>query len=98
MGLPIRLLALCSRPEELVAQVAAALPANAKCAVFDAVTSNTAIVLPIRELVELCHSRQGAVWSAAQEGRCISLWLSTSVWLVQLMAVVPAPAFEAPCA
>ncbi len=47
----------CSRPEELVARVAAALPANAKFAVFDAVTSNTAIVLPIRELVQLCHSR-----------------------------------------
>ncbi|PRW58839.1 L-cysteine desulfhydrase 1 isoform X2 [Chlorella sorokiniana] len=46
-----------SRPEELVAQVAAALPANAKLAVFDAVTSNTAIVLPIWELVQLCHSR-----------------------------------------
>lgn len=58
-----------SRPEELVAQVAAALPANAKYAVFDAVTSNTAIVLPIPELVELCHSRQGAVRLAAPEGR-----------------------------
>ena len=69
MGLPIRLLALCSRPEELVAQVAAALPANAKYAVFDAVTSNTAIVLPIPELVELCHSRQGAVRLAAPERR-----------------------------
>lgn len=51
---------LCSGPEELVAQVAAALPAHAKLAVFDAVTSNTAIVLPIRELVQLCHSRQGS--------------------------------------
>jgi selenocysteine lyase/cysteine desulfurase len=40
-----------------LAQVAAALPLNAKFAVFDAVTSNTAIQLPIRELVQLCHSR-----------------------------------------
>ncbi|KAL4426688.1 hypothetical protein ABPG77_004744 [Micractinium sp. CCAP 211/92] len=46
-----------SRPEELVEQVSAAMPPNARFAVFDAVTSNTAIVLPIGQLVELCHSR-----------------------------------------
>lgn len=49
----------CSRPEELVEQVSAAMPPNARFAVFDAVTSNTAIVLPIGQLVELCHSRWG---------------------------------------
>ena len=39
--------------------MAAALPASTKLAVFDAVTSNTAIVLPIKQLVQLCHSRWG---------------------------------------
>lgn len=37
--------------------MAAALPLACKFAVFDAVTSNTAILLPIRELVQLCHER-----------------------------------------
>eukprot|EP00241_Pyramimonas_parkeae_P015782 CAMPEP_0114311158 /NCGR_PEP_ID=MMETSP0059-20121206/19663_1 /TAXON_ID=36894 /ORGANISM="Pyramimonas parkeae, Strain CCMP726" /LENGTH=496 /DNA_ID=CAMNT_0001435289 /DNA_START=134 /DNA_END=1624 /DNA_ORIENTATION=- len=37
--------------------VADSLPARAKLAVFDAVTSNTAVVLPIQHLVRLCHSR-----------------------------------------
>ncbi|EFN57782.1 hypothetical protein CHLNCDRAFT_21267, partial [Chlorella variabilis] len=46
-----------SSAEELVAQVAAAMPAGTKLAVFDAVTSNTAIRLPIQQLVQLCHSR-----------------------------------------
>eukprot|EP00887_Chlorella_sp_A99_P000749 scaffold5.g749.t1 len=42
---------------QLVRQVAEALPPSARLAIFDAVTSNTAVVLPIRELVSLCHSR-----------------------------------------
>ncbi|KAL4425559.1 hypothetical protein ABPG75_009575 [Micractinium tetrahymenae] len=46
-----------SSPEEVVEQVAAALPPNTRFAVFDAVTSNTAILLPICQLVELCQSR-----------------------------------------
>jgi selenocysteine lyase/cysteine desulfurase len=40
-----------------VEQVAAALPRGARLAVFDAVTSNTALVLPLEQLVQLCHSR-----------------------------------------
>ncbi|KAL4860004.1 putative L-cysteine desulfhydrase 1 [Chlorella vulgaris] len=46
-----------SSPSQLVGQAAAALPEGTRLAVFDAVTSNTAIVLPIQELVQLCHSR-----------------------------------------
>lgn len=46
-----------SSPDELVAQVAAALPATTKLAVFDAVTSNTGVVLPIEGLVALCKER-----------------------------------------
>jgi hypothetical protein len=48
---------ICSGPEEILAVVAEQMPASTKLAVFDAVTSNTAVVLPIQELVELCHSR-----------------------------------------
>ena len=46
-----------SSPAELVSQVAAALPPGARFAVFDAVTSNTAVVLPLAELVTLCQGR-----------------------------------------
>ena len=56
--------AACSSAEELVAQVAAAMPAGTKLAVFDAVTSNTAIRLPIQQLVQLCHSR----WAGRSRG------------------------------
>jgi selenocysteine lyase/cysteine desulfurase len=40
-----------------VEAVAAALPPATRLAVFDAVTSNTALVLPLEALVELCHAR-----------------------------------------
>ena len=33
------------------------MPHNTKLAVFDAVTSNTAVALPVERLVELCRSR-----------------------------------------
>jgi len=33
------------------------LPSHTRLAVFDAVTSNTALVLPIKELIQLCKSR-----------------------------------------
>lgn len=33
------------------------LPEGAKLAVFDAVTSNTALVLPLQELVAVCKAR-----------------------------------------
>lgn len=55
-------------PADIVSQVAAALPPNARLAVFDAVTSNTALLLPLRELVQLCHSRWG-VRRAGQWGQ-----------------------------
>ena len=44
-------------PAELVKLVEETLPQNAKLAIFDAITSNTAIVLPLKELVEICHKR-----------------------------------------
>ncbi len=44
-------------PDEVVAVVAASLPAGARLAVFDAVTSNTALVLPLPQLVQLCRTR-----------------------------------------
>ncbi|GAB4816736.1 hypothetical protein N2152v2_003782 [Parachlorella kessleri] len=46
-----------ARSEDIVQQVAAALPQNARLAVFDAVTSSTALRLPLEELIQLCHSR-----------------------------------------
>ncbi|KAF8066328.1 CPK24 [Scenedesmus sp. PABB004] len=46
-----------SGPQAVVDAVAASLPAGARLAVFDAVTSNTALVLPLPELVALCRSR-----------------------------------------
>ncbi|KNC77691.1 hypothetical protein SARC_09853 [Sphaeroforma arctica JP610] len=42
---------------DFVALVERELPVNAKVAVFDHVTSNTAIILPIQELTDLCHRR-----------------------------------------
>lgn len=66
---------LCSCPEDLVEQVAAALPPTTRFAVFDAVTSNTAVVLPTRQLVELCHSR----WArhVVVCGHWASCWLAS---------------------
>ena len=76
----------CSRPDELLAQVAAALPPNTKFAVFDAVTSNTAIQLPIRELVQLCHSR----WAmpAVPAGMGLMRPLLASAGMRSLLAVL----------
>jgi isopenicillin-N epimerase len=42
---------------DVLALVRNTLPAHAKLAVFDAVTSNTALVLPIAELAQLCRER-----------------------------------------
>ncbi|KAG1675643.1 hypothetical protein FOA52_002352 [Chlamydomonas sp. UWO 241] len=46
-----------STPDEMVALVAATMPAHTRLAVFDAVTSNTALALPIEALVALCKER-----------------------------------------
>ncbi|WIA22809.1 hypothetical protein OEZ86_009760 [Tetradesmus obliquus] len=46
-----------SGPEQLLEVMTDSLPQNAKLAVFDAVTSNTALVLPIKQLVQLCKDR-----------------------------------------
>ena len=35
------------------------MPSSTKLAVFDAVTSNTALTMPVERLVELCRSRRG---------------------------------------
>lgn len=43
--------------DAIVDLVAATLPENAQLAVFDHITSNTAVTLPVQRLVELCHSR-----------------------------------------
>lgn len=47
----------CRGPEDVVALVASSMPSNTKLAVFDAVTSNTALVMPVQELVQLCRDR-----------------------------------------
>eukprot|EP00798_Chlamydomonas_sp_ICE-L_P020283 gene20283-27041_t len=46
-----------SGPEAILDVVSSTLPANTKLAVFDSITSNTAVVLPIKALVDLCHQR-----------------------------------------
>jgi hypothetical protein len=46
-----------SGPEDIVSLVREQLPGNARLAVFDAVTSNTALVLPLPALVQLCRDR-----------------------------------------
>jgi isopenicillin-N epimerase len=43
--------------DALVQLVEASLPPTCRLAVFDAVTSNTALVLPLRRLVAMCHAR-----------------------------------------
>jgi hypothetical protein len=48
---------LSSGLDQIIEIVAQTMPHNTKLAVFDAVTSNTALVLPIKQLVELCRSR-----------------------------------------
>ncbi len=48
---------LADGAESIRALVRRTLPANAKLAVFDAVTSNTALVLPVAELVRLVRAR-----------------------------------------
>eukprot|EP01134_Creolimax_fragrantissima_P002874 CFRG2874T1 len=42
---------------DFVALIEKNLPKNAKVAIFDHVTSNTGIVLPIKEIIELCQKR-----------------------------------------
>ncbi|GLI71197.1 hypothetical protein VaNZ11_016316 [Volvox africanus] len=46
-----------SSPRDIVDLVAATMPPNTRLAVFDSVTSNTALVMPVSELTRLCKSR-----------------------------------------
>eukprot|EP00200_Dunaliella_tertiolecta_P004798 CAMPEP_0202339480 /NCGR_PEP_ID=MMETSP1126-20121109/1324_1 /ASSEMBLY_ACC=CAM_ASM_000457 /TAXON_ID=3047 /ORGANISM="Dunaliella tertiolecta, Strain CCMP1320" /LENGTH=445 /DNA_ID=CAMNT_0048930037 /DNA_START=110 /DNA_END=1447 /DNA_ORIENTATION=- len=46
-----------SGPDDILKLVERTMPPHTKMAVFDAVTSNTALVLPIQQLVQLCRSR-----------------------------------------
>ncbi|MEW5307425.1 MAG: hypothetical protein WDW36_009823 [Sanguina aurantia] len=46
-----------SGPQDILDLVASTLPANTRLAVFDAVTSNTALLLPMEGLIEICKSR-----------------------------------------
>ncbi|GIL54670.1 hypothetical protein Vafri_10411 [Volvox africanus] len=46
-----------SSPRDIVDLVAATMPPDTRLAVFDSVTSNTALVLPVSELTRLCKSR-----------------------------------------
>ncbi|KAL6763735.1 CG12264-like protein [Haematococcus lacustris] len=46
-----------SSPQDIVAAVASQMPAHTRLAVFDSITSNTALVLPVKELVALCRAR-----------------------------------------
>jgi hypothetical protein len=48
-----------------VSLVSDSLPPNTKLAVFDAVTSNTALVLPVQQLVQLCRDRYALVGMGA---------------------------------
>mmetsp|Transcript_62469 Transcript_62469/g.149416 ORF Transcript_62469/g.149416 Transcript_62469/m.149416 type:complete len:487 (-) Transcript_62469:57-1517(-) len=53
---PLRLSTLTS-PQDIVDAVVAALPDNCFLAVFDHVTSNSALLLPIADLIRECQSR-----------------------------------------
>ncbi|KAK9829074.1 hypothetical protein WJX72_003762 [[Myrmecia] bisecta] len=44
-------------PEDVLAAVDRAMPPNTKLAIFDAVTSNTAVLLPLPDLIALCKAR-----------------------------------------
>jgi len=44
-------------PEELIQLVSKTLPPNTKLAVFDYITSNTALLLPIKKISKICHDR-----------------------------------------
>ena len=46
-----------SDPQQIVDKVKDTLPEGCKFAVFDHVTSNEAMLLPIRDLIDLCHAR-----------------------------------------
>ncbi|EFJ40706.1 hypothetical protein VOLCADRAFT_119903 [Volvox carteri f. nagariensis] len=46
-----------STPQDIVDLVASSMPSDTRLAVFDSVTSNTALVLPVRQLIQLCKSR-----------------------------------------
>ena len=48
-----------SGPDDIIDLVERTLPLNAKLAVFDAMTSNTAVALPVERLVALCRDRWG---------------------------------------
>lgn len=44
-------------PTEILEIVKKELPSNVDLAIFDHVTSNTALLLPVKELVQFCHSK-----------------------------------------
>jgi hypothetical protein len=50
----------CSSDDDVLAVVAASLPLRCKLAVFDFVTSNTALLLPVQQLVAMCRARCAA--------------------------------------
>ncbi len=45
------------RPEQVLAELERAITAKTRLAVLDHIISETGVVLPVRELVELCHTR-----------------------------------------
>lgn len=47
----------CSGDEDIVQLVERSMPPNTKLAVFDAITSNTALLMPMAELVQVCKRR-----------------------------------------
>lgn len=49
--------AVSSGPDEIVDIVESSLPENTKLAIFDVVTSNTAMMLPVHALVLVCKAR-----------------------------------------
>jgi selenocysteine lyase/cysteine desulfurase len=46
-----------SGPQDILRVVEESMGPNTKLAVFDAITSNTAVVLPLADLVALCRRR-----------------------------------------
>lgn len=48
-----------SSEDDIVAAVEASIPERCQLAVFDVITSNTALLLPVERLVQLCRARWG---------------------------------------
>ena len=75
-----------SGPQAIVDLVAATLPPGTRLAVFDTVTSNTALLLPVAELTALCRSRWAAFRGACMCS-CVCVCVCVSVCLCAALRV-----------